>query len=90
MPEAASAYRPCGFLGKLPGPPLVGLAPAQAIKLRAFSPNSSPPMIHGIFTSYIQNLEFLEFLGIQKNCVVRPTVPGGGLLSATEAQKRVQ
>jgi hypothetical protein len=34
--------------------------------------------------------EFLEFLGIQKNCVVRPTVPGGGLLSATEAQKRVQ
>ena len=30
-----------GFGGKLPGPALVGLAPTQAIKLRAFSPNSS-------------------------------------------------
>ena len=34
-----------GFGGKLPGPALVGLAPAQAVKLRAFSPNSSSPAI---------------------------------------------
>jgi hypothetical protein len=33
-------YRPRGFLGRLPGPPLVRLAPTQAITLRAFSPNS--------------------------------------------------
>ena len=40
------SYRPLGALGgKLPGPALVGLAPAQAIKLRAFSSNSSRPTI---------------------------------------------
>ena len=39
------SYRPLGFRGKLPGPALVGLAPAQAIKLRAFSSNSSRPTI---------------------------------------------
>jgi hypothetical protein len=36
-------YRPQGFWSKLPGPALVGLAPAQAVKLRAFSPNTSRP-----------------------------------------------
>ena len=34
-----------GFWGKLPGPALVGLAPAQAINFRACSPNSSRPTI---------------------------------------------
>ena len=39
------SYRPLGFGGKLPGPALVGLAPAQAIKFRAFSPNPALPTI---------------------------------------------
>jgi hypothetical protein len=34
-----------GFGGKFPGPPLVGLAPAQAVKLRAFSPKTFLPYI---------------------------------------------
>jgi len=41
-PARGRFYRPLGVWGELPGPPLVGLAPAQAIKLRAFSPEISP------------------------------------------------
>jgi len=54
------SYRPLGFRGKLPGPALVGLAPAQAVKSRAVSPNSSRPTkcsnlwksIHAIFARW--------------------------------------
>jgi hypothetical protein len=37
--KACRSYRPCVFFGGgLPGPPLVGLAPTQAVTFRAFSP----------------------------------------------------
>src|ERR1051325_11346866 len=39
-------FRPWGSLGnELPGPPLVGLSPAQAITCRAFGPEAGGPLV---------------------------------------------
>jgi hypothetical protein len=47
------SYRPLVFFGQLPGPPLVGLAPAQAIKLRAFSPKEAEIRTVGPIGCYV-------------------------------------